>query len=316
MVFPTDENVLVGLDRADDAGVYKVSDDLALIQTVDFFTPIVDDPYMFGQIAAANALSDVYAMGGTPKTAMNLVAFPVKDMDLAVLREIIQGGIDKMAEAEVVLMGGHSIEDKELKYGLSVTGFVHPDRVLTKQDLRPGDRLVLTKPLGTGIVNTAIKAGMASTDLTEAVTRLMATLNRRAAEIMARFAVSACTDVTGFGLLGHLAEMVCGSGRSARIFAAQLPVIEDALTFAAMGLIPAGAYRNQEFRAAMIDMAANVERARQDLLFDPQTSGGLLMGVREDQAEALVAELKAAGMVEAALIGEVRDDPAEKIRIE
>ncbi len=315
MVFPTDGNVLVGLDRADDAGVYKVSDDLALIQTVDFFTPIVDDPYMFGQIAAANALSDVYAMGGIPKTAMNLVAFPVKDMDLSVLRRIIQGGIDKMTEAEVVLMGGHSIEDKELKYGLSVTGFVHPDRVLTKQDLRPGDRLVLTKPLGTGIVNTAIKAGMASAGLTETVTRLMADLNRRAAEIMARFDVSACTDVTGFGLLGHLAEMVGGSGRSARIFAAQIPVIQDALTFAGMGLIPAGAYKNREFRAAMVDMAPNVERAVQDILFDPQTSGGLLIGVRESQAEALVAELQAAGMAEAALIGEVLDDPDEKIRL-
>ena len=167
MVFPTDENVIVGLERADDAGVYKISDDLALIQTVDFFTPIVDDPYWFGQIAAANALSDVYAMGGTPKTAMNLVAFPVKQMDLSVLRQIIQGGLDKLTEAEVVLIGGHSIEDKELKYGLSVTGFVHPARVLTKKNLRQGDRLVLTKPLGTGIVNTAIKAGMASADLTD-----------------------------------------------------------------------------------------------------------------------------------------------------
>ena len=170
MVFPTNENVIVGLDRADDAGVYKISDDLALIQTVDFFTPIVDDPYWFGQIAAANALSDVYAMGGIPKTAMNLVAFPVKQMELAVLRQIIQGGIDKLTEAEVVLIGGHSIEDKELKYGLSVTGFVHPARVLTKKNLQPGDRLVLTKPIGTGIVNTAIKAALASADLTDRVT--------------------------------------------------------------------------------------------------------------------------------------------------
>lgn len=316
MVFPTDGNVLVGLDRADDAGVYKVSDELALIQTVDFFTPIVDDPYWFGQIAAANALSDVYAMGGIPKTAMNLVAFPVKDMDLSVLRAVIQGGIDKLAEAETVLIGGHSIEDKELKYGLSVTGFVHPSRVLTKQNLQPGDGLVLTKPLGTGIVNTAIKAGMASTDLTESVTRMMAALNRIAAETMAHFDVHACTDVTGFGLLGHLAEMVSGSGMSARIFSTQLPVIDDALVFADMGLIPAGAYKNREFRAAMIDIAENVERARQDLLFDPQTSGGLLIGVKESQVEALVAELKTAGMDDAALIGNIREDPAEKIRIE
>ena len=315
MVFPTDGNVLVGLDRADDAGVYKVSDELALIQTVDFFTPIVDDPYWFGQIAAANALSDVYAMGGIPKTAMNLVAFPVKDMDLSVLRAVIQGGIDKLAEAETVLIGGHSIEDKELKYGLSVTGFVHPARVLTKQNLQPGDGLVLTKPLGTGIVNTAIKAGMASADLTESVTRLMAALNRIAAETMARFDVHACTDVTGFGFLGHLAEMVSGSGRSVRVFAERIPVIEDALTFAAMGLIPAGAYKNREFRAGMIEAADGVARERQDILFDPQTSGGLLICLPEAQTENLVAALKDAGLSDAAKIGEIVDAPAEKIRV-
>jgi selenide, water dikinase len=214
---------MVGLDRADDAGVYRVSKDLALIQTVDFFTPIVDDPYWFGQIAAANALSDVYAMGGTPKTAMNLVAFPVKQMDLSVLRQIIQGGLDKLSEAEVVLIGGHSIEDKELKYGLSVTGFVHPSpRCSPRKILRPGDRLVLTKPIGTGIINTAIKAGIG-------VRRAHrqghpfdgVALNRDAAAIMSHFDVSACTDVTGFGLLGHLAEMVSGSGAKAlRVFAA------------------------------------------------------------------------------------------------
>lgn len=315
MVFPTDGNVLVGLDRADDAGVYKVSDELALIQTVDFFTPIVDDPYWFGQIAAANALSDVYAMGGIPKTAMNLVAFPVKDMDLSVLRAVIQGGIDKLAEAETVLIGGHSIEDKELKYGLSVTGFVHPARVLTKQNLQPGDGLVLTKPLGTGIVNTAIKAGMASADLTESVTRLMAALNRIAAETMARFDVHACTDVTGFGLLGHLAEMVSGSGRSVRVFAERIPVIEDALTFAAMGLIPAGAYKNREFRAGMIEVGDGMARERQDMLFDPQTSGGLLICMPGAQAEDLVAALKDAGLGDAAKVGEIVDGPAEKIRV-
>jgi len=306
---------MVGLDRADDAGVYKISDELALIQTVDFFTPIVDDPYWFGQIAAANALSDVYAMGGIPKTAMNLVAFPVKDMDLSVLRAVIQGGIDKLAEAETVLIGGHSIEDKELKYGLSVTGFVHPAQVLTKQNLKPGDGLVLTKALGTGIVNTAIKAGMASADLTESVTRLMAALNRIAAETMARFDVHACTDVTGFGLLGHLAEMVNGSGCSARVFAERIPVIEDALTFAAMGLIPAGAYKNREFRAGMIEVGDGVARERQDMLFDPQTSGGLLICMPEAQAEDLVAALKDAGLSDAAKIGEIVDAPAEKIRV-
>jgi selenide,water dikinase len=315
MVFPTDENVIVGLDRADDAGVYKISDDLALIQTVDFFTPIVNDPYWFGQIAAANALSDVYAMGGTPKTAMNLVAFPAKEMDISILRQIIQGGLDKLTEAQVVLIGGHSIEDKELKYGLSVTGVIHPARVLTKKHLRPGDRLVLTKALGTGIVNTVIKAGMASADLTERITQLMARLNRDAARIMSIFDVAACTDVTGFGLLGHLAEMVCGSGASVRVFSEQVPVIAEALEFAAMGLIPAGAHKNREFREAMVSFAETVVRTRQDVLFDPQTSGGLLISVNAHQAGELVDALKDAGVADAAQIGEIISGPEEKIEV-
>ena len=313
MVFPIDENVIIGLDRADDAGVYKISDDLALIQTVDFFTPIVDDPYWFGQIAAANALSDVYAMGGTPKTAMNLVAFPVKQMDLSVLRQIIQGGLDKLTEAEVVLIGGHSIEDKELKYGLSVTGLVHPAQVLTKKNLRQGDRLVLTKPLGTGIVNTAIKASMASTDLTDKVTHLMALLNRDAARIMSNFNIYACTDVTGFGLIGHLAEMVCGSGMSVRVFSEQVPVIPEALEFASMGLIPAGTYKNREFRESMVGFSKTVERSLQDVLVDPQTSGGLLITVDRVLADALVKALQNAGISDTAEIGEVLKDPEEKI---
>lgn len=305
--------MIVGMEQADDAGVYKINDDLAIIQTVDFFTPIVDDPYWFGQIAAANALSDVYAMGGTPKTAMNLVAFPIKDMDISVLRLVIQGGLDKLTEAEVVLIGGHSIEDKELKYGLSVTGFVHPSRVLTKKNLRPGDRLVLTKPLGTGIVSTAIKAGMASAHLTDKVTHLMASLNRDAARIMLNFNVSACTDVTGFGLLGHLAEMVCGSGMSVRVFSERVPVIATALEFASMGLIPAGAYKNREFREPMINFAETVARSRKDVLFDPQTSGGLLISVSGHQTGKLVEALKNAGITDAAQIGEILSELEEKI---
>jgi len=313
MAFPSDENVIIGLDRADDAGVYKLSDDLALIQTVDFFTPIVDDPYWFGQIAAANALSDVYAMGGTPKTAMNLVAFPAREMDLSILRQIIQGGIDKLKEAEVVLLGGHSVEDKEIKYGLSVTGIIHPARALAKKSLRPGDRLVLTKPLGTGIVNTAVKAAMASEQLAEKVARLMAALNRDAARIMADFDISACTDVTGFGLLGHLAEMVCGSNTSVRLESGQVPVMAEALEFASMGLIPAGAYKNKEFREKMIVVSKTVPRALQDVLFDPQTSGGLLISVNQIQAAGLVAALKAGGIDDAVQIAEIIDSPEEQI---
>lgn len=286
-----------------------------MIQTVDFFTPIVDDPYWFGQIAAANALSDVYAMGGTPKTAMNLVAFPIRTMELSILRHIIQGGIDKLTEAGVVLIGGHSIEDKEIKYGLSVTGVIHPERVLAKKNLRPGDRLVLTKPLGTGVVSTAVKAAMVSGHLSEKVTRLMAALNRDAARIMADFDISACTDVTGFGLLGHLAEMVKGSGCSARIDAGRVPVIPEAKEFAAMGLIPAGAYKNREFREKMITFAETTPRALQDLLFDPQTSGGLLISVSDGHSTALVSALKDGGIAEAARIGAILDGPDERIQV-
>lgn len=308
--------MIIGLERADDAGVYRVSDELALIQTVDFFTPIVDDPYDFGRIAAANALSDVYAMGGVPKTAMNLVAFPVKTMDLSVLRRVLEGGIAVLKEAGVVLIGGHSIEDAELKYGLSVTGFIHPDRVLAKKNLRPGDALVLTKSLGTGIINTAIKGGLASTAVAAVVTEQMAALNRAAAETMASYDVSACTDVTGFGLLGHLAEMVSGSGCSARITAARVPIIAETLDFAAMGLVPAGAHRNREFRQQMVVFGPKIDAVMQDVLFDPQTSGGLLISVAGAQAEDLVEALRKAGVAGTAAIGEVVDGGQETILVD
>jgi selenide,water dikinase len=304
---------MVGLERADDAGVYRVSDDLAIIQTVDFFTPIVDDPYWFGQIAAANALSDVYAMGGVPKTAMSLVAFPVKDMDISVLRQIMQGAIDKMREAGVVLLGGHSVEDSELKYGLSVTGFIHPERVLTKHNLMCGDRLILTKPLGTGIINTAIKAGLASPEIIDTVTRVMATLNRTAADLMPRFPVHACTDITGFGFLGHLAEMIVDSGCGANIDVGSIPILPETLDYAAMGLVPAGAHKNKEFRAPIVEFASTVDGIMQDVLFDPQTSGGLLISVAPERAHDLLAALKEKGIQDAAIVGEVISEPKEKI---
>jgi selenide, water dikinase len=308
--------VIVGLERADDAGVYKISDDLAIIQTVDFFTPVVDDPYAFGQIAAANALSDVYAMGGVPKTAMNLVAFPVKDMDISVLRHIIRGGMDKMREAGVVLVGGHSVEDKELKYGLSVTGFIHPHRILTKKNLKAGDRLILTKPLGTGIINTAIKGGLASKEITDTVTRLMAALNKDAAEIMENYPVHACTDITGFGFLGHLAEMVVDSGAGIRIQANRVPVLPQTLNFAGMGLVPAGAYKNREFFECRVDIGPGVDPLIQDILFDPQTSGGLLICVQGDRANDLLQALKQRGIHDAAMVGQVVPEPKGRIVVE
>jgi selenide,water dikinase len=306
----------VGLEKADDAGVYKISDDLAIIQTVDFFTPIVDDPYEFGQIAAANALSDVYAMGGVPKTAMNLVAFPLKDMDMSVLRQIIQGGLDKMREAGVVLVGGHSVEDKELKYGLSVMGFIHPHRILTKKNLKAGDRLILTKPLGTGIINTAIKGGLASKEITDTVTRLMATLNKDAAEIMVNYPVHACTDITGFGFLGHIAEMVVDSGTGIRIQTNRVPILPQTFNYAGMGLIPAGAYKNREFFECHVDIGPGVDSLIQDILFDPQTSGGLLICVEGDSADDLLQALKKKGVHDAVIVGQVEPEPKERIFVE
>lgn len=313
--FPINENVLVGLAKADDAGVYQVSNDLALIQTVDFFSPIVDDPYNFGQIAAANALSDVYAMGGTPKTAMNLVAFPIQRLEIDVLRAVIAGGIDKLKEAQTVLVGGHSIADEEFKYGLSVTGFVNPRRILTKKGLRPGDRLILTKPLGTGIINTAVKGGLASVETIIRVTQLMAELNRNVAEIMLNFPVTACTDVTGFGLLGHLAEMVVDSDIGVTIESSSVPVLQEALEFAGMGFVPAGAHRNRSFRQNMIKLDKNLSPILRDVLFDPQTSGGLLIGCPDAYGKELQKNLIDEGVVDVATIGRVYEKPKGIIRI-
>ena len=315
MEYLTDPNLIVGLERADDAGVYKITDDIAIIQTVDFFTPIVDDPYWFGQIAAANALSDVYAMGGVPKTAMNLVCFPLKKMDLSILRQILQGGLDKMKEADVVLVGGHSVEDNELKYGLSVTGFVHPNRILTKKAMEPGDQLILTKALGTGIINTAIKGGIASDETIESITRLMATLNRDAAEVMGHHPVHACTDITGFGLLGHVCEMVVDTDVGIKLQASLVPYFPEAMEYAQMGLVPAGTYKNREFREAFVDFAPSVDGFMQDILFDAQTSGGLLISVAREGANELLSELKKRGMASATVIGEVVSEPKEKILV-
>jgi selenide, water dikinase len=280
---------------------------------VDFFTPIVDDPYWFGQIAAANALSDVYAMGGVPKTAMNLVAFPMKQLGVDVLRQVLQGGLEKMREADVALVGGHSVEDDELKYGLSVTGFIHPDRILTKKNLKPGDQLILTKPLGTGIINTAIKRDQVPAAVLEKVTLLMATLNRKAAEIMGKYQVHACTDITGFGLLGHLAEMVLDSGCGIRVDAAAVPIIPETFGFAEKGLVPGGGRRNRDFRQHLVDFAPSVNSTLQDILFDPQTSGGLMICVDREDAGNLLDELKSSGITEANVMGEIITAPTHRI---
>jgi len=299
--FPTSPDVLIAADTADDAGVYQISPDLALIQTVDFFTPVVDDPYDFGRIAAANALSDVYAMGGVPKMAMNIVAFPMAKLGPLVLRAVLAGGADKLREAEAVLLGGHSVEDDEMKFGMAVTGFVHPAKIWANQGLKPGDRLILTKPIGTGIINTAIKAGLAAPETVKAVTGQMAALNKTAAAILADFPVSACTDVTGFGLLGHLCEMIAGTGRRVLVDSGAVPVMAEAKEFAAIGLVPAGAHNNRKFREDMVRFATGFDPVVRDLLFDPQTSGGLLFGCSDKAAKAICRRLEDAGVLAASI---------------
>ncbi len=286
----SDPNLLVGFDKSDDASVYKVSDELALVQTVDFFPPIADDPYLFGQIAATNALSDVYAMGGEPKLCLNIMAVP-ESMPKEAVHQMLRGGYDKVYEAGALITGGHSILDDEPKYGLCVTGFVHPDRVLTNSGAKPGDVLLLTKPIGIGVLSTAQKAEMLSSEGAELMYRLMTTLNRSARDAMVKYRVHACTDITGFGLLGHGFEMAQGSDVTLTIDVGAIDLIPEALELAKMGILPAGMYRNRTFAEPGVDVG-DTELAKQDLLFDPQTAGGLLIAVAAEDADALFAELK------------------------
>jgi len=301
------------MERAEDAGVYKLTEELAFVQTLDFFTPIVDDPYTFGQVAVVNALSDVYAMGGKPLTAMNIVCFPVKKMDMAILKEILAGGLDKMREAGVILVGGHSVEDNELKYGLSVTGVIHPQKVILNTGTRVGDRLVLTKAIGTGIINTALKGEMADEGAIAKAIECMATLNRKAAELMMEVEVHACTDVTGFGLLGHACEMIEGTNVGMVIYSSSVPLLPETEGYAQMGLIPGGTIRNRDFRLHMIEMTAGISDVQLLTLFDAQTSGGLLISVPESEAKPLVKRMHEQGIHDAAIIGEVIDKPKGKI---
>jgi len=286
-----DPNLLVGFDRNDDASVYQISEDLALVQTVDFFPPIADDPYLFGQIAAANALSDVYAMGGEPKLCLNIMAVP-KDMPPETVHQLLRGGYDKVYEAGALITGGHSILDDEPKYGLAVTGFVRPDKVLTNAGAKPGDVLLFTKPLGIGVLTTAAKADMAPPEAMALAHKLMTTLNKAARDAMIKYRVHACTDVTGFGLLGHGLEMAQGSGVELEVEVGAVDFIPAAAELTRMGVLPEGMYRNRAFAESAVD-PGGTELWQQDLLYDPQTSGGLLMAVDPADAEALSAELKA-----------------------
>lgn len=285
------EEILVGLDTPDDAAVFQLDGDTALVHTVDFFTPIVDDPYLFGQIAAANALSDIYAMGGVPLSAMNIVCFPCS-LGMEVLADILRGGLDKVREAGAVLVGGHTVEDEEPKYGLAVTGKVHPGRVLTSRGAAPGDSLVLTKPLGTGILATALKGDFLREDEMEDALRGMAELNARAAAAALAAGARACTDVTGFGLLGHLLNMLPEEGLSCEVAASSLPVYARVREMASMGMVPAGSYRNRDFLQDKVELAPGIDDVERDILFDPQTSGGLLVALPPEGLPVFAAHMQ------------------------
>ncbi|AZB41522.1 selenide, water dikinase SelD [Bacillus sp. FJAT-42376] len=300
-------DLLVGLDTSDDAGVYRLTDDLAIVQTLDFFTPIVDDPYSFGQVAAANAISDIYAMGGKPLTALNIVAFPIADLDKQILADILRGAGDKLKEAGATLVGGHSIEDKEPKFGLAVTGTVHPDKVRANAGAKPGDKLILTKPIGVGILTSSIKRDLLNEEEIARVTEVMATLNKTAAETMAAYDVHACTDVTGFGLLGHTSEMAKGSKAGIRIAKTAVPVLPRVRELAEQGVIPGGTKNNFAHLQGDVTFPENMDQIDQFILCDAVTSGGLLISAADEEADALLKDLLDAG-VEAAMIGEVTAD--------
>ncbi len=310
-----DPNVLIGFDTADDAGVYKISAEQALVQTVDFFTPIVDDPYTFGQIAATNSLSDIYAMGGRPMSALAIVCFPEKG-DLDVLERILAGGLSKMMEAGCAVIGGHSVRDPEIKFGYSVTGSIHPQKVWANADAKIGDRLIFTKAIGTGVISTAIKKGEARQEWIEAATRSMTTLNAKAAEvaISSGATVHAATDITGFGLIGHMREMAAGSGVSVRINASSVPVLDGALECIRKGFIPGGLNANRDFAECLVGYAGAIPDEVKTILFDPQTAGGLLLSVAAADAPGLTQALQGAG-VPAVEIGEVLPNGKPLIRI-
>lgn len=308
----SNENLLVGIDTSDDAAVYKINDETAVIQTLDFFTPIVDDPYMFGQIAATNSLSDIYAMGGEPTLALNIVCFP-SCLDINILGEILKGGADKVKEAGAIIVGGHTVNDNEPKYGLSVMGLVHPNKVFANSEAKSGEVLVITKPIGTGVINTAIKGEIASKEHIDEATKYMATLNKYAAEIARKYNISACTDITGFGLAGHVHEMASGANVSITIESEKVPFINGAIEYAKMAMIPSGTYNNK--RHIKKDyVCESKETYIEDLLFDPQTSGGLLYSLGEDEAIKLVEELKENNII-ASIIGYVKDKKEKHLYI-
>ena len=295
--------MLVGTETSDDAGVYRLGPDLAIVNTVDFFTPIVDDPYLFGQISATNSLSDVYAMGGEPKTCMNIVCFPKGKMDIEILGEILKGGADKVMESGAVVIGGHSIIDEEIKFGMAVTGVIHPDKIFRNVGVQEGDALILTKPLGTGIITTALKKGKASEESVHEAVKSMTALNAAASAVARKHPVHACSDVTGFGILGHSLEMASGSGVTLVIESAKLPLLRSAPRLAEKGYITGGCKRNQEYLSDKMVIDKSIREGLVQVALDPQTSGGLLIAVAKRHAAELIADLHAAGVTYATEVG-------------
>jgi cysteine desulfurase len=313
---PTDPAVIVGIETSDDAAVYKISDELAIVETVDFFTPIVDDPYWFGAISAANSLSDIYAMGAKPLFALNVVGFPSNRLPLSILQEILRGAQDKAAEAGISIVGGHTVDDTEPKYGLAVTGIVHPDKVLRNSGAKPGDTLILTKPIGVGIISTAVKRGLADEEIANQAREIMAELNREAAEVMQKIGANACTDITGFGLLGHLYEMTSGSGVNASIKADAVPILEAARAFAGADVVPGGTLNNLAYVESFVDFDSTLSNVDRLLLADAQTSGGLLISVPQKDSEKLLEELHSRGIKYAAQIGIITKSGEGRIKVE
>ena len=295
--------MIVGIETSDDAGVFRLRPDLAIVNTVDFFTPIVDDPYVFGQIAATNALSDIYAMGAEPRTAMNIVCFPKGKMDIRVLGEVLKGGAEKVQEAGAVVVGGHSIIDEEIKYGMAITGVIHPDKVIRNVGVQEGDALILTKPLGTGIISTALKKGKASKESVQASVASMITLNDTASKIMRNYPVHACSDITGYGLLGHALEMASGSSVTLILESAKLPILHRAPRLAEKGYLTGGCKRNRDYLKDKITVDKSIREGLVEVAFDPQTSGGLLIAVAQKYAAKLVDELQANGVKAATAVG-------------
>lgn len=307
-----DPRLLVGSENWSDASIYYLQEDLAIVQSIDFFTPIVDDPYDFGQIAVANALSDIYSTGAKPLLALNIVCFPINSMDKEILKDILRGGADKLNEAGALMIGGHSIEDPEIKYGVAVTGVVHPEKFVTNRGAKVGDILVLTKPIGTGILSTAVKGKLLDSETTRILTQTMTELNKTASEIMIKIGVNACTDITGFGLLGHTLEMAKASEVTIRIFKNKVPLLPKVYDFASIGIVPAGGKRNINYCSKAVD-TGDTDPVTLDILSDPQTSGGLLISVTPDKTDKLISELKLNGVQSATVIGEVVEKSSGRI---